>query len=570
MTRALAYGRKSFDDPDRRTSSVEDQRLAAAGYAERHGLELAGFFGDNGITGATMERPGLQQLLQAITRADIGVLIIEDVDRLSRDAEHLHYMVKLLRLNRVVVHTVAAGQVDDLVLGFKAIIGEQQRARIAYTTRRGLKAKAKRGGATGGRTLGYAREITGSDASGVPTDRLVIQPEQAALVRRIFSLYAEGASLKRICRILNDEGVPSPRARETGKYNAGIWNPSTLSGDPALGEGILNNETYIGRRIFNRRTWVEVPNDQRGFRRQPRVNPEAEWIINLEPDLRIVDQRLWEKVKVRQADARAAASQQFRLTGNPLNGARRPTHLLSGLVECGSCGRPYLAAGGGRWQCKGHRGGSCLAGSIHIDELEERVLAGVRTRLFAPDLLASFAAALQVELAAEAAGDVAQRTEVEARLASVRSRIGKLVTQLEAAAQPPRSIIARLDVLEAEEDELAATLGTYSTTIAPALPEDYEALFRRAVTELDDHLAAHDGAAARTMLRGLIERVVVDEGTSRGGKRRPMRLHGDLYRLLGAEAQTQKLPDPEDRRVMLSLVAGTGFGPKHTIATARA
>ena len=426
MIRAIAYGRKSFDDPDRRTSSVEDQRLAAASYAERHGFELAGFFGDNGITGATMERSGLRKLLEAITRPDVGVLIIEDVDRLSRDAEHLHYMVKLLRLHRVAVHTVAAGQIDDLVLGFKAIIGEQQRARIAYTTRRGLKAKAKRGGATGGKTLGYAREVTVVDTNGVPSDRLAVQTEEAALVRRIFSLYAEGASLKRICCILNDESVPSPRARESGKYNAGIWNPSTLSGDPALGEGILNNETYIGRRIFNRRTWVEVPNDQRGFRRQPRVNPESEWIVSDEPDLRIVDQSLWEMVKAKQADARRLRDVRFKITGNPLSGAKRPSHLLSGLVECGLCGRPYLATGAGRWRCKGHRSGHCGANPITVAELENRVLAGVRDRLFAPEHVTSFAAALQDEMAGQLQEEQMHRATAEQRLASITVRISNL------------------------------------------------------------------------------------------------------------------------------------------------
>ena len=203
-------------------------------------------------------------------------LIIEDVDRLSRDAEHLHYMVKLFRLHQVAVHTVVAGKVDDLVLAFKGIIGKQQRMRIAYTTRRGQRGKATRGGATGGRVLGYRREITGEDAQGRELDRLAIDDEQAELVRRIFRLYADGCSLKRICNALNADGVPSPRARERGKYNAGVWNPSTLSGDVTLGEGILNNELYIGRGIFNRRTWVEVPNERCGFSRRPRLNPEAE------------------------------------------------------------------------------------------------------------------------------------------------------------------------------------------------------------------------------------------------------------------------------------------------------
>ena len=64
--------------------------------------------------------------------------------------------------------------------------------RIAYTTRCGLRGKATRGGATGGRVLGYRREITGEDAQGRALDQLPIDDEQAELVRRIFRLYADG------------------------------------------------------------------------------------------------------------------------------------------------------------------------------------------------------------------------------------------------------------------------------------------------------------------------------------------------------------------------------------------
>lgn len=84
----------------------------------------------------------------------MDVVIIEDVDRLSRDQEHLQHMSKIFRVHGVVLHTVAAGVIDHLVLSVKGMIGEQQRMRIAYTTRRGLAGKAKRGGVTGGKTLG--------------------------------------------------------------------------------------------------------------------------------------------------------------------------------------------------------------------------------------------------------------------------------------------------------------------------------------------------------------------------------------------------------------------------------
>lgn len=114
----------------------------------QHGMELLGFHGNNGITGATMERPGLQAALAALKSGPAKVLIIEDVDRLGRDQEHLSYMRKLFTAHDVILHNVAAGKIDDLTFAFKGIIGEQQRARIAYTTRRDLKGKASRGGAT--------------------------------------------------------------------------------------------------------------------------------------------------------------------------------------------------------------------------------------------------------------------------------------------------------------------------------------------------------------------------------------------------------------------------------------
>ncbi|MES3097567.1 recombinase family protein [Sphingomonas aerolata] len=563
---AVAYGRKSFDDPDERTSSVDDQQLFAQGYAERCGLEVIAFHGDDGITGATMERPGLQEVLKLITKGQVRNLIIEDVDRLSRDAEHLHYMVKLFRLHQVAVHTVVAGKVDDLVLAFKGIIGEQQRMRIAYTTRRGLRGKATRGGATGGRVLGYRRAVTGEDAQGRELDQLEIDDEQAELVRRIFRLYAEGWSLKRICNALNADGIPSPRARERGKYNAGVWNPSTLSGDVTLGEGILNNELYIGRRIFNRQTWVEVPNERRGFSRRPRLNPEAEWIIRDEPQLRIIDQLLWEQVKGRQAEARRARDAKFKLTGNPLAGAKRPTHLLSGLVTCGACGAAFLATGAGRWRCKGHRTGTCDNGSITTIELEARALAGIRERLLTPAVIKRFAVLLQQELAAAAQAGNAERATAEHKLVEIRTRIANLVTQIEEDEDAPRALTTRVKDLEAEERRLEEIIAATPASPVVRLPANYESLYTRAIAELDTHLASTDGASARQTIRPLIEKIVVQPGSARGGKRRPIQLYGDLYRML-AFAEEACAPNAQQARllrdgpVVIPLVAGTGFEP---------
>lgn len=366
--------------------------------------------------------------------------------------------------------------------------------------------------------------------------------------------------------MLNAEGMPSPRARESGRYNGGRWNPSTLSGSIELGEGILNNALYIGRRIFNRRTWIEVPTETRGFRRQPRLNSEAEWIVRDEPHLRIIDQDLWTAVKARQLEARRGRDEKFKLTGNPLAGSKRAAHLLSGLVTCGACDDMFIATGAGRWRCKGHRRDGCVNGSVTTTELEERVLAGIRQRLLTPDLVRRFTAELQQELEAayRAVGSDRQRIEVE--LVDARRRIARLVRRIEDDEDAPRALVQRLKELELTEAQLVGDLATVPEQATVRLPANYDTVYQRAVAELEAHLAGEDGNAACEAIRALVQRVIVQPGDARGGKRRRMQLQGDLFAMLdfaeeaskGVGTRTAKLPRTgRSEGVVLPLVAGT-------------
>lgn len=197
-----------------------------------------------------------------------------------------------------------------------------------------------------------------------------------------------------------------------------------------LGEGILNNEIYIGRRIFNRRKWVEIPNDNRGFSRRPRLNPESEWVVRDEPDLRIIDQDLWDRVKARQSEARAARDVRFNLTGNPLAGAKRPAHFLSGLVRCGVCGDAFVSVGG-RWRCKAAGRQACSNNSILSEHLEQRALAGLLDRLLAPEIISRFAVHLQRELDAQQRLAHGRRDELESTLVDAKQRAAKILQRIE-------------------------------------------------------------------------------------------------------------------------------------------
>ena len=98
-----------------------------------------------------------------------------------------------------------------------------------------------------------------------------------------------GKSPKQIVTRLNKENIAGP----SGK----AWGPSTVYGNRERGTGILNNELYIGRMIWNRLRYVKDPDTGK---RVSRLNPESEWVIKEVPDLRIIDDELWQAVKEKQ------------------------------------------------------------------------------------------------------------------------------------------------------------------------------------------------------------------------------------------------------------------------------
>lgn len=142
-----------------------------------------------------------------------------------------------------------------------------------------------------------------------------IHAEEAGIVQRIFRDYAAGLSPKAIAKRLNAERTTAPGGT--------VWNPSTIHGNRTRGTGILNNELYIGRIVWNRLRYVKDPDSGK---RVSRLNPASEWITKEVPQLRIIDDELWNQVKTRQLAIR-------KLTGNgkqiQFKQARRPKFMFS-------------------------------------------------------------------------------------------------------------------------------------------------------------------------------------------------------------------------------------------------
>ena len=139
---------------------------------------------------------------------------------------------------------------------------------LADKTRRGLRGRVELGKAGGGVSFGY-RIVRRFENGVVTTGEREIVPEEAAIVRRIFKrLRALARRRSRSRRTLNREGVRGPRGA--------LWSPSTIHGNPKRGIGILHNELYIGRMVWNRQRFLKDPDTGK---RVARLNPQSEWII---------------------------------------------------------------------------------------------------------------------------------------------------------------------------------------------------------------------------------------------------------------------------------------------------
>src|SRR6266566_1438162 len=325
-------------------------------------------------------RGGIQALLQDAQRGLFEVVLAEVLDRISRDQADVATLFKHLKFSGVSIVTLGEGEITELHVGLKGTMNAIFQKDLADKTRRGLRGRVEAGKSGGGLCYGYqaTKQIT-TDGEPIRGDREIVERE-AEIVRRIFRDFAGGISPRTIARKLNDEGIPGPEGK--------LWNDTTLRGHAKRGTGILNNVLYVGRLVWNRQRYVKDPSTGK---RVSRLNPPEKWITTEVPELRIVDDKLWQAVKARQDEIAVKYANVITAVckhhgTNRLNGIHRAKSLLSSLVFRGCCGGPCSLRGQNRFACSTHiTNGSCSNGrTIHRHLLEERVVAGLREKMMVP------------------------------------------------------------------------------------------------------------------------------------------------------------------------------------------
>ena len=216
---------------------------------------------------------------------------------------------------------------------------------LAKKTRRGVEGKALGGFHTGGRCFGY-RNVPIEDSAHVDQQgrplvtgvRLEVRENEAAIVRRIFEMYACGNSLRKIAKQLNAEGVVSPQPQK-GRISRS-WCPSSI-------RTILRNDRYRGRVNWGKTVKVRSRSGKRIYKR---TAPEK-WVIREIPAQRIVSEELWNSVEARIATVKQLYGEIGSKGGMKGRSVSSP-YLFSGLMKCGECGA-NISIVSGRWRGRG-------------------------------------------------------------------------------------------------------------------------------------------------------------------------------------------------------------------------
>jgi site-specific DNA recombinase len=314
-------------------------------------------------------------------RRGFNAVIVESLDRLSRDQEDMAGLFKRLNHFEIELLTVNEGLATDVDVGVRGIVSSLYLKDLAAKIKRGQNGLVSEGLFPGAVTYGY------SMVPGKPAER-AINDEPAKIIRRIFAEYANGSSPRKIAAAFTREAIPAPSGGTEWNYQ------SLVSGGGKKHGGILGNRLYIGELIWNQNRTVKNPDTGSETKR---ARPKAEHITAAVPHLRIIDQELWDKAQAVRTSRSAACRGRRPVLA-------RSTHLLSGLLRCGVCnghitnskvsnGRTYVMCSAAlqRSACS-HRKHYMLA------KVQRVVIDGMRERLTDPERIKRAARTFHAEI----------------------------------------------------------------------------------------------------------------------------------------------------------------------------
>ena len=372
------YERLSRDDDQQgESNSIANQKKILQKAAKEKGYTDTIFFVDDGITGTTMNRPGFQKMLRGIEAGYISAVFVKDLSRLGRNYIEVGRLTEeYFPLHDVRLVAVSDGvdsdEGEDDFTPFKNIMNEYYAKDISKKRRIVNKMKGNAGIPLSPPPYGYIKN---------PDDPRfwVIEPEAAAVVRRIYQMTLDGYGLAEIAAALGTDGIVNPtyywRSRGVNRSGSKSTVEPTKWGHTTV-KKILTLQEYCGD-VINFKSY------SKSYKMKKRIeNPEENRAIFLNVHEPIIDRATWEKV---QALTQGTRRKRPKVTQEP--------SVFSGYLKCPECGGSlnfHFNQGNHDikfFSCKNHNSGLRKCSATHYIRLDflERVV------LYEVNRLAAFA-----------------------------------------------------------------------------------------------------------------------------------------------------------------------------------
>ena len=324
IMKAAIYCRLSKEDEYKigESESIQNQKSMLIQYAIEKGFDIYQIYSDEDYSGIDRNRPAFNSMIQAASEHKFDVVLAKTQSRFTRDMElvekYLHgkFIEWGIRFVAVVDHVDTNDTANKKSRQINGLINEWYLEDLSTNVRSVLDHKRKEGLFIGSfARYGYCKD---PNAKG----KLIIDPEAAEVVRRIFSMALSGIGAHKIARILNDEKVPSPTAYKQQHgihYHIAAKNPNAdLWSSPTVYQ-MLHNQLYVGDMVQGRHKKVSYKSEKTVWL------PQSQWIVVENTHEAIIDRGTFETV-------------QMMLKERTRSGGKGTIHPLAKKVVCGCCG----------------------------------------------------------------------------------------------------------------------------------------------------------------------------------------------------------------------------------------
>ena len=540
--KAGIYLRLSKDDERAGESlSIENQRRILEKYVAEQGFELIDCYIDDGYSGTSFDRPGVQRLLEDAKTGRINVIIVKDLSRFGRNyieiGQYTDYLFPMYNIRFIALgDNVDSANAESAGMDMMPIMNVFNEWHAASTSKK-IRAVIEASARAGKYRASYAPYgyVKGTDEK-----RLPVRDEPAAgYVLRMFEMRARGISPNKIAEAFNDEHIPIPSDYREQKFGIPstrrshhLWSCSTV-------KQILTNPIYLGNLVQMRTTSLSYKN-KKVVRREP-----EDMVTVYGTHEAIVSQELWDKCREMEASVSQGKKNK---TGyvNP----------LSGLVYCADCGskmhigwnntrhkrsdpRTYRRDNFkcGAYAKFGER--ACTSHYIQIKILNQIVLEDIRSKI---SLVAADEANVRQDYIrrasrlteAESAASRRQSRRLKARLEELERLLLSVYEDKVAGKIPEEVCVSLLEKYQAEKNAAKAELAELERREADTRQRqaDVDEFIRRLKSYMDVP------ELTREMCMELIEFVTVDECPGKYSKQ-PREIH-IYYKLIDKQASQQQ------------------------------